>query len=131
MDIGNLILWAVQLLLGVAFLAAGVMKLTQSFETIREKLGGWADDIGPTGVKLIGAVELLGALGLVLPMLTGILPILTPIAAIGLGIVMVGAAATHLRRSEMGAIAPNMVLLALTLVVAVGRLALVPVAGVA
>ena len=51
-------------------------------------------------MKLIAAIEVVGAFGLVLPMLTGIAPVLTPIAAIGLAIVMVGAAVVHARRKE-------------------------------
>jgi len=72
-------------------------------------------------VKFIGVVEFLGALGLVLPRLTGIAPGLTPLAATGLAVTMVLAAITHYRRKEPLAIAINAVLFVLTALVAWGR----------
>ena len=80
---------------------------------------GWADTYSDAGVKGIGAVEVLGAIGLVLPAATGIAPILTPIAAVGLALVMAAAVVVHVRRKEQ--FVPPLVLGVLSLVVAVLR----------
>lgn len=66
-------------------------------------------------------MEVLGAIGLILPAAVDIAPALAPVAAIGLAVVMVGAAVTHGRRGETKNVAVNAVLLALALVVAWGR----------
>ncbi|MEU6034165.1 DoxX family protein [Actinomadura sp. NPDC047616] len=118
----NLTLWIVTGLLAVAFLAGGVIKLIRP----REKLaaapgGGWVEDFGAGAVKAIGAVEVLGAAGLVLPAALGIAPVLVPLAAVGLVLLMVGAMITHLRRHEATAIVVNLVYLALAGFVAWGR----------
>lgn len=116
----NTALWIVQILLALAFGMAGFMKITQP----KEKLAGqmkWVEDFAPNTVKGIGTLEALAAIGLILPMLTGILPILTPLAAVGLILTMVGAALTHLRRKETPMIAINAVLLVLAAFVAYGR----------
>ena len=116
----NIALWVVQILLAVAFLGSGLMKLTQPKEKIATSMA-WAADFSPSTIKLIGLVEVLGALGLVLPAVTGIAPILTPLAAVGLALVMVGAAITHARRGESQMIVVNVVLLLLAAFVAWGR----------
>lgn len=115
----NTILWILQILLGLAFLAAGAMKLSQPKAKIAANMK-WAEDFSESNIKLIGLAEALGALGLVLPKLTGILPWLTPLAAACLAIIMIGAAATHVRRKEP--IVPNVVLGVLAVLVAIGRL---------
>ena len=116
----NTALWIVQILLALAFGMAGFMKITQP----KEKLAGqmkWVEDFAPNTVKGIGALEALAAIGLILPMLTGILPILTPLAAVGLILTMIGAMLTHLRRKETPMVAINAVLLILAACVAYGR----------
>ncbi|MGO7983572.1 DoxX family protein, partial [Rhizobium johnstonii] len=80
----------------------------------------YVEDFSDGQVKAIGIVEILGGIGLVLPMLTGVLPWLTPAAAFGLAITMVAAAIVHIRRGEGKGIAPNVVLLALSLFVGFG-----------
>ena len=118
-------LWAIQGLLAVAFLGAGTMKLSQPKEKLAANMG-WVEDFSQPAVRLIGAVEVLGAIGLMLPALTGILSWLTPLAALGLVLTMVGAALTHLRRKEYGNIAVNVVLLVLAAFVAYGRFFVLP-----
>ncbi len=113
-------LWIVAGLLALAFLAAGVMKLTQPREKLASAMG-WVEDFNAPTVKLIGGLEVLAAIGLILPALTGIAPILTPLAATGLVLVMIGAIVTHLRRGEYQMIVANAVLLVLAAVVAWGR----------
>src|SRR5882757_5550866 len=81
----------------------------------------WMKDTSDAGVKAIGAVEVLGALGLILPELTGIAPILTPIAAVGLVVVQIGAIRVHLTRHERQPLPANGILLLLAAFVAVGR----------
>lgn len=121
----NTALWIVQILLALAFGMAGIMKATQPKEKLAQQMK-WVEDFAPNTVKGIGTLELLAAIGLVLPALTGILPILTPLAAVGLVLTMIGAALTHLRRKETPMIAINAVLLALAAFVAYGRFVLVP-----
>ena len=89
----------VQIALAAAFVLAGVTKATQPKEKLQPKLP-WVEDFSAGTVRLIGVAELLGCLGLVLPAVTGIAPVLTPIAATCLAVVMVLAAATHVRRKE-------------------------------
>ena len=114
----DIVLWIVQVLLALAFLAAGAMKLTQPKSRLVANLK-WAEDFSEGNIKLIGLAEVLGALGLVLPMWTGILPWLTPLAAAGLAVLMIGASATHLRRKET--IVPSAVLGVLAVLVVLGR----------
>ncbi len=116
----NVFLWIVQIVLAAAFVIAGVMKSTQPKEKLATKLP-WVEDFGPGTVRLIGVAELLGGLGLILPAATGIAPILTPIAATGLAIIMVLAALTHIRRKEPSTVLFNLILFALAALVAWGR----------
>ncbi|WP_433360349.1 DoxX family protein [Actinoplanes sp. CA-142083] len=116
----NIALWIIQAILAAAFILAGVMKATQPKEKLQPNLP-WVEDFSLGTVRLIGASELLGGLGLILPAATGIAPILTPIAASCLALVMVLAAITHLRRKEPSGVMVNAVLLVLCLVLAWGR----------
>lgn len=117
----NVVLWIIAGLLAAAFLGAGVMKLSKSKEQLVSSGMGWAESYPAGAVKAIGAVELLAALGLVLPALLDIAPVLVPLAAAGLAMIMVGAAVVHARRGEYQAIIANVVLLILAAVVAWGR----------
>ena len=118
-------LWAVQVLVAAAFLGAGATKLSQPKEKLVKNMA-WVEDFSQGTVRLIGALEVLGAIGVVLPALTGILPWLTPLAALGLVLLMIGASLTHLRRTEYGNIAMNAVLLVLAAFVAYGRFFILP-----
>ncbi len=122
----SVVLWIIQVLLSLAFLMAGFMKLTQPIATLNKRMA-WTAAVSPGFVRFIGLAELLGGIGLILPMITGILPGLTVAAAIGLSIVMVSAAIFHLTRHEASNVLGNVVLLILALVVVVGRLVVVPV----
>jgi len=116
----NIALWIVQALLALAFGMAGAMKSTQPKEKLAAQMG-WVNDFSASNVKLIGVLELLAAIGLIAPLLTGILPWLTPLAALGLVLTMVGAMVTHARRKENSALGINLVLLLLAAFVAYGR----------
>lgn len=123
----NTLLWISQGLVAAIFLMAGMTKLTQPREKIKEKVGDWVDVVSDSNLKLIGLLEMFGAIGLVLPMLLNILPVLTPIAAVGLSITMVSAMSLHIKRKEMDKLVPNVVLLVLSLFIAIGRFIIVPV----
>lgn len=114
-------LWVLAGVLAVAFLASGAMKLSRSKEKLAASGMGWAEDVSTGTVKLIGALEALGAIGLILPAALGVAQELVPVAAIGLGLVMAGGAAVHARRGEMRLITVNALLLAIAAVVAWGR----------
>jgi hypothetical protein len=77
-------------------------------------------------VRIIGALEVLGASGLVLPALAGILPWLTPLVALGMVLTMIGAALTHLRRAEYGGIVVTAVLLILAAFMTYGQFCVLP-----
>jgi uncharacterized membrane protein len=118
----NTALWVLQGLLAVAFTMAGALKLLTPRVKLMEKMH-WAKTWTDTNVKLLGLAEVLGAVGLVVPWLTGILPVLTPVAAVALTVLMVGAAKTHVDLKEPPA--PAAVLAVLCVLVAVGRFGLV------
>jgi len=118
-------LWVAQVLLAVAFLGAGAAKLSQTKKKLAKTMA-WVEDFSQRTVRLIGTLEVLGAIGVVLPALTGILPWLTPLAALGLVLLMAGAVYTHLRREEGSAVVPPAVLLLLAALVAVGRSFVLP-----
>jgi uncharacterized membrane protein YphA (DoxX/SURF4 family) len=121
----NVAVWIVQILLALAFGAAGFMKITQPREKLYARMK-FVEDFSDNTVRGIGTLEVLGAIGLILPFLTGILPILTPLAAVGLILTMIGAIITHIRRGESPKIVTNVVLLALAAFVAYGRFVAVP-----
>jgi putative oxidoreductase len=116
----NFWLWAAAGLLAVAYMMAGGMKATQPID----KLAGtmhWPADY-PRLTRFVGWSEVLGAIGLVLPLLTGILAWLTPLAAMCLALVQVLAIGFHVMRKEPQIVPVNLVLLALAVFVAWGRL---------
>lgn len=118
----NLALWIVQGLLAAAFLMAGGMKLfayERYMKMLAQRSPANPPSLSKGLVTFIGASEVAGALGLILPMVTGVAPILTPLAALGLAVVMVLAANFHLRRKEPPAV--PLVLCALALFVVYGR----------
>jgi uncharacterized membrane protein YphA (DoxX/SURF4 family) len=116
------IIWIAQGLLAAAFLASGSLKLVKSYADLAENDNmKWVEDFGPRHIKAIGTVEVLGAIGLILPAALDIAPVLTPIAAVGLALTMLGASATHLRRGELGVLPVNAVLFALAVFVAIER----------
>lgn len=107
--------------LAFAFLGAGAVKLAQPRTKLAASGMAWTTDSTDGRVKAAGALEVLGALGLVLPAALGVAPVLTPLAAAGLALVMAGAVVVHVRRGEPGALAGPVVLGLLALVLAVLR----------
>jgi|HigsolmetaAR202D_1030399.scaffolds.fasta_scaffold00012_62 uncharacterized membrane protein YphA (DoxX/SURF4 family) len=115
----NIALWICQVVLAGMFGFAGFMKAFQ-YEQAKAKLP-WVKDFSKGFVTFVGMSELLGALGLILPSLIGILVWLTPLAAFCLAIVMLLAILLHMKREEMQVIGLNAVLLLLSAFVAYGR----------
>jgi hypothetical protein len=118
----NTVLWIVQGLLTLLFLATGISKAALSKQQLAPRMK-WVETFSPTAIRVIGGIEILLAVGLVLPMIIGI-PWLTPLAALGLVALMAGAAVVHFRRKEFANIGINTVVLLLCLMVAYGRFAL-------
>jgi uncharacterized membrane protein YphA (DoxX/SURF4 family) len=117
----NVFLWIAAGMLAAVLLAAGASKLTKSRADLAASGQGWAEDFSPGTVKAIGVLEVLAAIGLVLPALLGIAPILVPLAATGVVLLMIGAAVTHARRREYKNIGVNAILAALALIIAITR----------
>jgi len=116
----NIALWIVQGLLAALYLMAGTLKIFQTAKA-KEQLP-WAKNRSDGFVRFIGTSELPGALGLILPLVTGILPWLTVFAAIGLTLIQLLAIFTeHLPKKEYNVIPFNVVLLALGVFVVIGR----------
>ena len=112
-------LWIAAALLALSNLGAGTFKLV----TPRTKLvtmQPWTNDFTANQIRLIGVAEVLGALGVILPLATHILPVMTSIAAFAIAALQVGAVVTHVRRKEL--IVPNLVIIAIALFVGIGWL---------
>jgi uncharacterized membrane protein YphA (DoxX/SURF4 family) len=112
-------LWILQVLLAVIFLVTGTTKLTQPRRKMAAGPMRWAADVSDAQFRAIGLVEVLGALGLILPAALGIAPLLTPLAAVGVALIMIGAIHTHVRYGESNRLAVPLVVLALALFVAI------------
>jgi putative oxidoreductase len=110
--------WIVQILLALVFLASGSLKFF-AFDQFAASAPALADQRGL--VTFIGIAELAGALGLILPALTKILPILTTWAAVGLATIMVLATGFHLSRGEFSHAIVTVVLLTLAAFVIYAR----------
>ncbi|MEU6881930.1 DoxX family protein [Streptomyces sp. NPDC046712] len=122
----NIALWIVAGLLAVAYLAGGAGKLIMSKERIAGfgPSSGWVEDFSGGGVKAIGALEVLAAVGLILPAVLDIAPVLVPLAALGLVLLMIGAAIVRLRRHETKLVVVDLLYVALAGFVAWGRFGL-------
>jgi uncharacterized membrane protein YphA (DoxX/SURF4 family) len=117
----NIVFWIIAIGLAVAFAGAGLMKLTQPKEKLAASGMGWTEQFSPGVIKAIGALDVAAVIGLILPAVLDIAPVLVPLAASGLVLMMIGAAVTHARRKENPMIGVNVVLLILAAVVAWGR----------
>ena len=117
----DIALWIIAGLVALAMLGAGGSKLAQPRDKVIASGMTWAEDFSPGQLKLIGALEVLGGLGLILPAALGVAEILTPIAAAGIALVMTGAVVTHVRRGERKELVGPVVLGLLAAFVAVMR----------
>jgi hypothetical protein len=109
--------WIVNGLTALIFLAAGSMKVIRPKTALAEMGMAWSADFSAGAIKLIGAAQVLGAIGMILPVLLDIAPILSPIAATGIAVIMLGAVVVHVRRKETAV--PAIVLTLLAVVSAV------------
>ena len=124
----NIGLWVAQAALAFVYAMAGFMKISQPIEALVASGMGYAGDYPELLTRFIGAAELLGAIGIILPALLRILPVLTPLAALGFSIIQVLAFALHFSRGEFAVLPVNLLLLALSLFVLWGRTRKVPIA---
>ena len=124
----NTVIWILQGLIAVMFAMAGFMKISKPKEELKKQSSmAWVSDVSSSKLKIIGVLELLAAIGLIVPQLTGIQVWLTPFAAVGLAFTMIGALALHLRRGDgPQALVPDVMLLLIASFVAYGRFVLVP-----
>lgn len=102
--------WILAGLTAAFYLYSGVLKAVRSAEQLRPMMG-WVDSVPMTFVRTIGVLEILGAIGLILPPLTGIAPWLAFAAAIAFFLLQIGATTLHLRRGESSVVGLNLVLL--------------------
>ncbi|HEY7267615.1 MAG TPA: DoxX family protein [Solirubrobacterales bacterium] len=119
----NVALWIV-----AGLLAAVLLISTSKAFVPREKLvtvGGaaaeWVEDFSPSALRAIATLELLAAVGLILPAALDIAPVLVPLAATGAALLFIGAVTMRLRRGERGTIVPDLIYLAMAVFVAWGR----------
>ncbi|SFO55131.1 DoxX-like family protein [Bradyrhizobium sp. Ghvi] len=119
-------LWAAQTLLAIAFIGAGLIKLTTPIPQLAAMMP-WAGQYSETFVRSIGLIDLAGGIGIILPTLTRILPRLTVLAALGCSVLQVFALVFHLSRGEAEVTPLNVVLLALSLFVLWGRNSKAPI----
>lgn len=115
------VLWGFAWVLVAMFLPVGVIKLVESREKLMNGPWPWAEDFSARTIKLIGVLEVLGVIGLVVPPLVDVAPWLSPVAASGLLILMVGAFYTHIRREEHHLLLINAPLMVLLIVEIWGR----------
>lgn len=116
----TIVLWIAQLLLAAAYGFFGLMKATQPLDQLARMMT-WIPDFPPTFVRTLGGVEMLGAVGLILPALTRIQPRLTTLAALCILIHQFIAVALHLSKGETGVLGLNAVLIALAAFIFWGR----------
>ena len=122
----HITLWIAQVLLAAMFLMSGFMKVAQPIDQLSKMLP-WAAQVPEALVRFIGVAEVLGAIGLILPSLLRIKPKLTPIAAVGLALVMLFAVVFHISRGETPMIGMNFILIAIATFIAWGRFKKAPI----
>lgn len=117
----NIALWVLAALVAAVFLMAGFMKIATPKEKLLKTMA-WAAPVPDWQMKALGAVEVLGAIGIILPRALNIAPVLTPLAAVGCAIVMTGAVVLHgVRKEYKEVVFPPLVLLIVSVIVAAGR----------
>jgi hypothetical protein len=117
------VITVMQILLIFLFTVGGVTKLTLPYARFANMpFQAWANDFKPEHIRLVGVLELSAGLGMIAALFLGSLTALTPLVAVGMALVMAGAIATHLRRSEYLNMVGNATWLGLALFVAYGTL---------
>ncbi len=121
----NMTLWILQVVLGAFFLMTGSGKAFMSWESLQRI--PWIDGASHGLLMFIGWSEILGGIGLILPAATKVKPMLTPLAAAGLTVVMILATGFHARRGEYALMSLTVVLGAVAAFIAYGRVVLKPI----
>jgi hypothetical protein len=122
----NIALWIAQGLLAAMYLVVGSMKMFQPAKVRENPRMTWAHGQPEQYIRFVGTVEVLGGLGLILPLVTGIMPWLTVLAGIGLTLIQLLAIfKEHLPKKEYEVIPLNLLLLALSMFVVIGRWTLI------
>ena len=113
----KIVVWVLQALLAFAFIGAGMMKLMTPYDALlADPNMGWAEDFSATQIKIIAVLEVLGGIGVVLPLLVKRFEFLVPTAAICLALTMIVATIIHVQRGETNV--PAIVLMVIALLVA-------------
>jgi hypothetical protein len=113
----------IQVVLTLIFTGGGLTKLTLPYTRFTKlPFQAWANDFKPQHIRLIGVLEACAAVGMIVPLFLNSLTMLMPLAAVGMALVMSGAMATHLRRSEYLNMVGNVTWLGLALLLAYGKL---------
>lgn len=123
----SIALWVAAILLAALYGFAGFNKVTKSIPELSAMMGAWPTVLPEWTVRTIGSLEIAGALGLILPALTRILPKLTVLAAACFVLLQIGAMITHISLGEANVLPVNFVLLALAAIVAWGRWSKAPI----
>ena len=124
----NIGLWIAQIVLAAVYVMAGFMKLSQPIDALVASGMTYAGDYPELLTRFIGTMEVLGAIGIILPAATRIMPKLTPLAALGFSVIQILAIGLHSTRGEFQVLPVNLVLLALSLFVLWGRTRKAPIA---
>ena len=122
----HILLWSLQVVLAITLFWAAFAKIFLPTEQL-EFMWPWTGDVSRSFVLVTGTIDFLGAIGLILPSLFRFKPVLTPIAAIGVVLLMISAAAFHISRGEVSQIGFNVVFGLLAAALAYGRLKIIPV----
>ncbi|MGX1774428.1 DoxX family protein [Nocardia brasiliensis] len=123
----NIALWIVAGMLAAVALASGTIKMFTPKEKLAQAPGGrWTATATAGVIKTLGSVEVLAAIGLILPAVLGIAPVLVPVTAVCWALLMAGAMIAHARDGEYKVITANVVYLAMAIFVAWGRFGLEP-----
>ena len=117
------VITVIQVLLGLLLTMGGLLKLTLPYAKYSNMPGvAWSKEFKPEHIRLIGVLEACAAVGMIVPLFLHSLTMLMPLAAVGMALVMSGAMATHLRRSEYLNMVGNVTWLGLALLLAYGKL---------
>ncbi|QKZ14131.1 DoxX family protein [Spirosoma sp. KUDC1026] len=126
MKVLNLTLWIAQLLTAILLLWAGYVKIAKPITELAA-MWPWAGEVSATFVRFTGVIDLLGALGLILPAALRIQPRLTPVAAVGIILLMICATVFHLLRGEGANIGFNIGVIVIAAFIAWGRFTKAPI----
>lgn len=122
----HILLWIAQIILSITLIWAAFVKLVQPIEQLKA-MWPWTGEVSPALVRFTGVIDLLGALGVLLPSLFRFKPILAPLAAGGIVLLMISASVFHIYRGEASQIGFNIVFGLIAVFVAYGRFKIIPI----